>query len=63
MLSSPLDLVASAVTAATATAAAATAERSAAEGSAVEDACRSVQLLFHAAISNFFNTHFPSISA
>ena len=46
MLSSPLDLVASAVTVATATAAAATAERSAAEGSDVEEACKRVQLCF-----------------
>ena len=63
MLSSPLDLVASAVTVATATAAAATAERSAAEGSDVEEACKRVQLCFSNAISNFFTTHFPSISA
>ena len=57
MLSSPLDLVASAATASTATAAAATAEGSAAEGSAAEEAMSCVQRLLHAAISNFFNSH------
>ena len=50
MLSSPLDLVASAATASTATAAAATAEGSAAEGSAAEEAMSCVQRLLHAAI-------------
>lgn len=63
MLSSPLDLVASAATAATATAAAASAEGSAAEGSAAEEAMSCVQRLLQPAISNFFNAHLSSISA